>query len=199
MISSEQKTELRERMLAADPISPPLRAEYQRKVIAMFEVQLTSVKKAWIVGLILSNVLIGGGALSLVLTERLPPRVTLALAIGIGFTLAWTIYFIQMLRRGVYRRRMDGVWGAGMKFGFALIMCALLAIAGVASDIVLLAAMFAVVPAGLFVVHTIVDRSEMRTQERLVELQYRIAKLSERLGGDEDDDDDDMAGAGVRR
>ncbi len=194
MISSNEKNHLRDGLLAADTVTPALQAEYERNVNAMFETQLSITRKLWFVGLILFNVIAAGIVVWLVSTESLPRRASLALLTGVGFAIAWSVYFIQLLRRGTFRRRVDAPLAAGMAFGFSLIMCIVLAIGGLSTDKVILAAMFSLMPAGLIVLRTVIEQSELRTQERLVELQYRLALLTEKLT-----DDDGTAGAGVRR
>jgi len=61
------------------------------------------------------------------------------------------------------------------------------------ADKVVLAGMLFLLPAGLMLLRTVIEQAEMRTQERIVELEFKIARLSEKLGGE-----DDLLGTGVR-
>lgn len=192
MISSETKRELRERLLAAEPINPKLRAEYQRKVDDMLDPKLSRRARLWLAGVILFDLAAAGVVTALVMTESLPPPMIGALLSGVGFAVAWSIYFMVMLRRGVYRRRIDMPRLSSMALAFSVIMCVLLAIAGLPTDRVLLVAMLSVLPAGLLAIRSIIQQSEMRMQERLLEVQYRLATLAEKF-------DDGEAGAGVPR
>jgi Kef-type K+ transport system membrane component KefB len=193
MTSSKNKTELRERLLAAETTDAALRGEYERKLVAMFELQLSTAKKVWLKVLTLFSVACCALALTLALTEKLPPGPRTALLIGAAFAAAWTVYLSQLLRRGTFRRRIDAPMAAGMAFAFSLAMCVVLAVAGVPTEKILLIGMLFLLPAGLILLRTIIEQSEMRMQEQLVELQYRIARLAEKF------DDDDSAGVGVIR
>lgn len=195
MTASTGKTDFRERLLASETIDSALRAEYERKLSTMFETQLSAKKRIWFTILILFSVTAGAVAIMLAVTEKLPPAPRIGLLIGAAFSAAWVFYLVRMLRRGVMRRRIDPPVAAGMAFGFSLLMCIVLAVGGAPSDKVLLMAVLFLIPAGLMLLRTVIEQSEMRMQERLVELQYNIARLAERLG----DDDSDQAGAGVRR
>jgi hypothetical protein len=192
-IHDQNKIELRERLLDVQTTDAALRADYERKMKAMFEVQLSAVKKLWFVTLILFSVGAGGMALVLGLTEPLPLASRASLLLGAGFSAAWCVYFIQLLVRGVYRRRIDAPMAAGMAFIFTLVMCGLLALGGVPAERVLLIAMLFLIPAGIILLRTIIEQSEMRTQERLVELQYELRTLAKRF------DDDSGSNAGVLR
>lgn len=192
MMTQHAKDELRDRLLAEQASDPHLKLEYERKLNAMFEIQLTPLKKVWFTALIGFALISGALVLTLALTEPLRPLVRTALLSGVAFAAAWIVFLGQLLRRGTMRRRIDPPMAAGMAFVFALMMCILMAIAGAPMDQVILTAMLFLFPAGLMVLRTVVEQSEMRTQEHLVELQYRLARLEDRL-------DDGELGAGVPR
>jgi hypothetical protein len=80
-----------------------------------------------------------------------------------------------------------------MGFVFALLMCTLFAIGGMPPAYVTMNAALFLIPAGLIVIRTVIEQSESRTQERLVELQYKVARLAEKFG-----DDEDLFGSSVR-
>jgi hypothetical protein len=190
---TQSKETFRRRLLAADEENPALRAEYDRRIQAMFEVTLSRSKKAWFVMLALFCVIGGAAALQLAITETLPPAARIGLLMGVAFSAAWAFYLIRILRRGTMRWRIDPPAAAGMAYVFSLLMCVLFAVSGMPADKVLLAGMLFLPPAGLILLRTVIEQSEMRTQERIVELEYKIALLAEKLG-----DDDDLLGSGVR-
>jgi hypothetical protein len=190
---TQSKATFRRRLLAADAENPALRAEYDRRIRAMFEVTLSKTKKTWFAVLTLFCVAAGAAAVQLAVTEALPPAARVGLVMGAAFSAAWAFYLVRILRRGTMRMRIDPPAAAGMGFAFALAMCLLFAVAGMPADKVVLAGMLFLLPAGLILLRTVIEQSEMRTQERIVELEYKIARLSEKLG-----DDDDLLGTGVR-
>ncbi|MEO6436756.1 MAG: hypothetical protein ABIP55_13490 [Tepidisphaeraceae bacterium] len=190
---TQSKEAFRRRLLAADEENPALRAQYDRRIKAMFEVTLSKPKKAWFACLTLFCVVGGGAALQQAITEKLPPAARMGLLLGAAFSAAWAFYLIRILRHGTMQMRIDPPAAAGMGFVFSLLMCVLFAVSEMPADKVVLAGMLFLLPAGLILLRTVIEQAEMRTQERIVELEYKIARLSEKLG-----DDDDLLGTGVR-
>jgi hypothetical protein len=194
MKTSDSQTYLQQQLLDADAGDASLRAGYERKRNAMLETRLTAGKKLAFITLCAFNFVVIGLVITLLLTEPLPRRAMIPLILGVGFSLAWLVYFIAMIRRGAIRRRTDPPLAAGMGFFFAMAMCIVLLLSGVETSAVMLLSILLLIPAGLNVIRVQIDQAEMRTQERIIELQYRLAVLSERIGGD-----DDTAGSAVPR
>ena len=190
---TQDKESFRRRMLAAEKENPALRAEYDRRIKAMFEVTVSKPKKIWFACLVLFCIAAGAAAIQLADTETLPPAARIALLMGAAFSAAWAFFLARILRRGTLRRQIDPPTAAAMAFVFALAMCVVFAVAGMPADKVVLAGMLFLLPAGLMLLRTVIEQAEMRTQERIVELEYKIARLSEKLGGE-----DDLLGTGVR-
>lgn len=194
MKTSHQTNGTREQLLATEPIDATLQAEYERKINAMFETKLTMKKQIWLKLLTLLSVAGCSLALLLAITETLPLRARVSLLLGAAFAAGWTVYFVQMILRGTMRRRIDPPLAAGMAYGFSLAMCILFAVSGVPTERVLLMGMLFLLPASILLLRTIVEQSELRTQEQLLELQYKLSKLTEKF-----DDDGGDAGSGVLR
>lgn len=192
---AESKRAFRQRMMSAENETPALRAEYERRINAMFEKKISKPKKMWFITLTLFCLIGGGIALTLALTEKgLPPAARIGLLLGTAFSAAWAFFLMRIIQRGTMQLRIDPPLAAGMGFCFSLLMCVLFAVSGMPASYVTMNAVLFLIPAGLILLRTVIEQSEMRTQERLVELQYKIARLSERLG----DDDDHLLGTGVR-
>lgn len=192
MLTKNDKAELRSRLLAEQTSDPNLRLDHERRLLAMFETRLTAGKKLWFVALTVFCLGAGASAVTLAVTEKLPPLARTALIAGAIFSLAWVAFLVNLLRRGSVLRRVDPPRAAGMAFLFSVAVCILMAVGKAPTEQTILMAVLLLIPAGLIVLRTAVEQSEMRTQERLVELQYRVAQLAERL-------DDGGAGSGVLR
>jgi hypothetical protein len=193
MKTSSDQIEFQNQLLAAESTNSALRADYERKLNAMLETQLSAGKKLWFFAVLCFAIAMIGIVGTLLLTEKLPLRAQVGLGVGILFAVSWIVFLARMLRRGVMRKKIDPPLAAVMGFAFALIMCILMAVGGMPAETVTLNAVLFLIPAGLMVMRTVIEQSELRTQERLTELQYKIAVLSERIG------DDDASGAPVRR
>jgi hypothetical protein len=195
MTESQTRTDLAERLLAAETIDSALRAQYERKLKTMFEHEISPWKKLFFISVTAAGIIGGGATLLLAMTEPVSERVRTMLLCLSGFALAWAFYCIRVMWRGRYRARFDAPIAAGMAFCFSTILCALLLADGrIGAQNVLLIGAMTLLPSSLFMVNALVRQSEMRIQEQLVRLEYKIAKLNQKLGDDEGD-----AGAGVLR
>lgn len=190
---TQDKESFRRRLLAAETENPALRADYDRRIKAMFEVSISTPKKIWFGFLVLFCIVAGAAAVQLAITETLPTAARIALLMGAAFAATWALFLGRIVWRGTLRRRVDPPTAAGMGFLFSVLMCVVFSVGGMPNDQVLMVGMLFLLPAGLMLIRSVIEQAEMRTQERIVELEYKIARLSEKLGGD-----DDLLGAGVR-
>jgi hypothetical protein len=199
MNQPDERATRRERLLALEPETPALRADYQRKVNAMLEVPLSRARRLSLV-LVLAGAVASAALLAaLLLTETVPGHVRLAFAVGIAFALAWAMYSARILRRGVYRRTSDSTAAAGMAFGFTMATAVGFALAmGRRLDPFLMFGFLFVLPAAVILLRTVVEQAELRTHERILELEYRLARLSEGLARGGPDRRDDPAAGGPR-
>ena len=168
-----------ERLLAAEAPDPALRAEYERRIHMMLEQKLTRPRK-----LSLWALTAAGGAMAvlqsaLLLTETLPGRAQAALAAGTLIGLAWVVYCLRILFRGTYRRKGDSMTAANMVFGFALLAAVFFAAFGGNADPLASIGFLFLLPAAVIFIRTLIEQSELRTQERLLELEYRLVQRSE--------------------
>lgn len=186
MKTSEDQALFQQQLLDAESTDSSLRAEYERKRNAMFETKPSAAQKVMFMVLCPLILIAIGLVGSLLFNDPMPRRAMIPLMLGLVFSLVWVGFFVQILRRGTIRRRIDPPLAAWMAFAFALLMCITLAAVGVRPDMVLLISILFLIPAGLNVIRVQIDQAEMRTQERMIELQYRLAVLSERIGGDDD-------------
>jgi hypothetical protein len=196
MTHSQTQSDLAERLLEAETIDSALRAEYERKLSAMFEYELPRWKKLFLITVTIAAILLGGTTLLLALTEPLRASVRTIFLCLTGFAATWAFYCIRVMWRGIYRARIDAPVAAGMAFSYSIMLCVLLLADGrLGAENVLLVGATTLLPSSLLMVHSLVKQSEMRVQEQLVRLEYKLAKLNQKLG----DDDDESSGAGVLR
>jgi MFS family permease len=169
---------MRRQLLAAEPETSALRAEYDRRLSAMIEVPLTRRRRACVIGVIVAAA--GSAALfvALLATEpALPTRAKVAFGVGIAFAAGWILYAARILRRGTFNRRTDPVAGSAMAWAFTLTGAVLFAVAVDKPDPFVTFCFLFLLPAAVVLLRTTVEQSELRTRERLVELEYRLATL----------------------
>ena len=181
----DERTRRRERLLALEPETPALRAEYERSLAAMLEVPLSRTRRVSLSAVLAGAVASAGLLTALLLTEPVPGRTRVAFAVGIAFALAWVLYATRILWRGTYRRRGDSTAAANMAFGFTMATAVGFALVmRERLDPFLMFGFLFVLPAAVVLLRTVVEQSEIRTHERILELEYRLARLAEGLGGE---------------
>ena len=151
----------------------------------MLEVPLSKTRRVSLAVVLVGAVASGGLLAALLLTESAAPaRTRIAFGVGVAFALAWAIYSARILYRGTYRRKTDSTTAAGMAFGFTIVTAVGFALVmGRRLDPFLMFGFLFVLPAAVILLRTAVEQSELRTHERILELEYRLARLSETLGG----------------
>ena len=107
--------------------------------------------------------------------------------LGAAFGLAWTIVLFRILRRGTTHVRKDPKVMAGLSWGFVVIMTTIfMVVAGRAGDHIwgvqmVVNGLVFLVGAAVFLINTVVQESQYKTQEKLLEIEYRLAELSEHI------------------
>lgn len=178
-MNPDPKLTLRERLLAAEAEDPALRADYDRRLQAMLEQTLSTPRKVWFAVLAVAcvvNVAVMG---TFLLTRPAPSLARVSIGLGIIFSLAWLVHFVRLIRRGTFRRKSDATLGASLVWFFVIATAILLAFGSKNLDPFVMFGFLFLLPASVIVLRTAVEQSELRTQERLLELEYKIARLSE--------------------
>ena len=192
--SNAPRNALRDRLLAAEAEDPALRAEYRRRLNAMLERTLSPVKRTWFVAL---AALCGATAVLLVVLQFVrpwPPVARAALGLGALFAVKFAVLAARIARRGVLRLRADSNAYAALVWIFSLVMAIAMALLSKQPDPFVVVCFLFLLPASVVVLRTAIEQAELRTRERLLELEYKVARLAKRSR-----DDDEAAGAGVLR
>jgi hypothetical protein len=177
---------LRDRLCELEPQSPPLRESYAMALQDMLERKLSRPMKLFLVIVAAASVAIAIflGSLALV-QERLPLLARLGLAGGAVFSLAWAALAGWTLRRGAWNLRIQPVALAALSWVLAVFMetCFLL-LAPLFPEqfhaiVTLFAGLVILIGAGVMLVTTCIQQAQLRTQESLLRLEYRLAEISE--------------------
>jgi hypothetical protein len=177
---------LRDRLCELEPQNPLLRERYSQELQAMLERKLSLPMKGFLVLVGVGSVAIATFLGTLALShEELPALARAGLAGGVVFALAWAGLTGWTLRRGTLQLRTQPAAYASLSWVFAVLLetCFLLlapqfpdrfhAVLALVCGLVLL------IGAGVTMVCTRVQQAELRTQESLLRLEYRLAELSE--------------------
>ena len=178
---SEDRRLSRDHLVALEPEDPALRAEYERKLNAMLEVPLSPARRAMLIAVGVASVASLVLFVSLLATETLPWKVRGVFAGGVVFAGCWIAYVLRILRRGAYRRKTDPRIAAAMGWAFTIITATAFALLSPRQDPFVMFSFLFLLPAAVMLLGTQTEQAEIRTQERLLELEYRLARLAEAL------------------
>jgi len=179
-------SEFKDKLMNADAAESPARLEYERKLAAMLESPLNGSRKA---GLVFGTIVgIGTAVLCAVLMIRFrhaPAILPAGLAIGAIFGIAVAIVAGRILLRGTYRHRGDTVTQANVIWVFTVMLTTMLMLMeGLYSKTSVRLTVFGIVfliGAAVMLLRTVIEQSELRTREKLLEMQYEMAELKEAM------------------
>jgi cation transport ATPase len=178
----KQSNELsREHLLALEQPDPALRAEYERKLNAMLEIPLSPVRRASTVIVLAAAAGMAVLFVALLATESVPWKTRGAFAVGLLFAAGWVAYAVRILRRGAYHRKTDSTTAANMAWIFSIVTAVAFALLSPDKNPFLIFGFLFLLPAAVILLRTVTEQSELRTQERLLELEYKLTRLSETL------------------
>ena len=177
-----ERTDLsREHLLALEPESPALRMDYERRLNAMLETPLSTVRRTSTFAVLVAAAAMAMLFVALLATESIPWKTRGAFAVGLVFAVAWVTYAVRILRRGTYHRRTDSTTAANMTWAFCVITAVAFALLTPDKNPFVIFGFLFLLPAAVILLRTVVEQSELRTQERLLELEYKLARLTEAL------------------
>jgi len=177
---------LRDRLCELEPQNPLLRERYSKELRAMLELKLSRTMKVFLVLVCVASVAIAIflGTLA-VIRDELPPLARGGMAGGMVFALAWAGVTASVLRRGAMQLRTHPAALAALSWTFAVLLeTCFLVLAPQFPDrfyagLSLVCGLVLLIGAGVMMVCTRVQQAELRMQESLLRLEYRIAEMSE--------------------
>lgn len=187
---SIEKAAFRERLLQSEDVNPKHRGKYEREVKAMIERQVTGIEKLMyfcFLGLGLFFLIVFGGV-AIFAPSDLPLGARLVFGLGslFGLTFAGLVGWIIVKGRTNLKTHPSAM--VGISWAFVIIVVTYLLvnadrfstpIEGVKA---LVSGLVFLVMAATFMIKNWVDQSELKTREKLLEIEYKVAELSEKLG-----------------
>jgi hypothetical protein len=177
---------LRDRLCELEPPDPLLRERYAKELQTMLEKKLSLPMKVFLGLVTVASVVLAVflGTLALIHGE-LPALARAGLAGGAVFALAWAVLAARTLRRGTLQLRTQPAAIAALSWTFAVLLetCFLLLAPAFPDHFQALLALFCglvlLIGAGVTMVCTRVQQAELRMQESLLRLEYRLAEITE--------------------
>jgi hypothetical protein len=163
------------------------------EVKAMIEKQLKGKEKAsHVFDLVLGVVFfVGFGCVAVFAPSELPLFARAGFVLGALFGAAVAAMEIGIIRKGTINLKTDSIAAAGAAWGFVIIITTLFMLnADKFPDPTRMLACMIVfeIAAGLLLLKAHIERSEVKTQEKLLEIEYQIAALTEKLDPPEADE-----------
>lgn len=178
-----------EQLLKVEQVTPALKQRYDQEIQAMLEKPLMGIRRwSWLAAAI-------GGlgfavwfiTLAITLPEKFPWLGRLRLVAGAMFGIGWAIVGIRVFRRGSLHLKVDPGIVAGMTWVFVLLLVILFGIAApdtvAGLRMILFGLVFLLIGAVVLIRHAI-EQSELKSREKLLEIEYRLAEMMEVLKSD---------------
>ncbi|NQT83447.1 hypothetical protein HQ563_10505 [bacterium] len=187
---SESHESFREQLLKAEQPNPTYREKYDKEVRQMLEQKLTGARRLGYIGAAAMGVgfALLFGTLAIIVPKEFPIEGRLIFAMGAIFGLAWAVFAGGIVRKGVIKLKTDPTAMAGMSWGLCVIVVTVLMVSqrkfpdpiiGVRA---LVSGLGFLVMAAVFMIANRIDQAGLKTREKLLEIEYRLAELAEQMG-----------------
>lgn len=187
---NEKRKKFRDDLVALEPVSGELKRKYEKELETMFDQKLTTPRKWGVVAIII--VMFAQFAIfsyAAFAFSMLPFLARLGFGLGMVFSLAFAVMLINTIRKGSYNLRSDANAMTGAMWVFMVFFITIiLLLAGrmdnkiVAVQMVVNSTIFLLM-AMTFLLQNTVAQSELKTREKLLELEYRLTSIDEKLTG----------------
>ena len=187
-MNKSEKT-FRDKLLETEKPNTGYKEKYKKEVKAMVEEKLTGIRKWQMIGFLIMSLGLGilFGTLAVIVPKEFPWWGRFGFAVGAVFCLAFVGMYARILKKGAINLRKDKVDIAWLGWGCVVIIGTIaLVFSGKLPDRVvgvhwLVSVLFYLVAAGVLLLRAHIQRSEVNTREKLLEIEYRIAELAEKV------------------
>jgi hypothetical protein len=179
----------REQLLDVEPFTPALQERYHKELKAMFEQKLTGWRRwVWLFPAI------GGAALALTfaaMAALMPAGFPLPGRLGFAgaalFCVGWCLLGIKVFRRRSLDLKFDAGAANSMSWGMPLLLVTVFMVSAPDSIVglrMILSGLVFLLIGAVFMIGQIVQRTSLTTREKLLEIECRLAELTERLSAE---------------
>jgi len=180
-------------LLAAETLTPSYREKYEREIAEMIEKKLTARSRVWL-WLCMCAGLAFSGVFGYAILATTQPNVmaTVGLSTCVVFGLAWAVVMAWTLKRGSVDMRVHPMATAGLSWAFVVIVMTMLIVESgenrsIESVGAVVNGLAFLVMAAMFLISARIHQSELRTREKLLEIELKLGEVAERLKGKEDE------------
>jgi hypothetical protein len=181
---NEANRVFRERLLDAEQVNPALKERYHKELQAMLEKKLSGFRRwVWLGSAIMGlGFTVFFGTLAVVAPAEFPWWGRLGFAAGALFGIGWGLLGLKVVWRGSLDLKFDTAVGNGMTWGLVVVMVTLAMVfapENTAGLRMILSGLVFLVMGALFMMRHVIEQSELKTREKLLEVEYRLAELTE--------------------
>lgn len=183
----EERMRLREQLIGLEKVNPVLRERYDKEVSEMLTQELKGMRKWSLVATGVISLGLGVTFASVaVIGSELPSLIRIGFAVGAAFSFAWVGMAVWILKGGVHKSRQHPTWMANWTWGVTLSMMIIFMMqAGkepdsVRSVFMVLNGLVYLLMGALFLIRNCIEQAELKTREKLLEIELRLAEIEER-------------------
>jgi cation transport ATPase len=176
--------DLRERLLNAEHVTPSLKQRYEQEIQAMLERKLTGAARwVWFVTAIASLVFaVWFLTLAVTLPRAFPWPGRLGFVMGSLFSAGWATLGFRVFRRRSLNMKIDTGVATALSWGLPVALVTMFMV-GAPNDVIglrmIVSGLVFLVMGAVFLLRHLIEQSELKTHEKLLEIEYRLAEFAE--------------------
>jgi hypothetical protein len=178
----------RERLLELEQMTPAVKERYDKEVQTMLERRITGIGRWFVIGFTVISVVLAvllGALVIIPPLAEVPQLARIPVAATALFSVGFAIFLLRILRRGSFDLKSDASFLIGMIWLFVVLMLIMFMVISLLIPdriiglwLIICGLVFLLIGAVFLIGHGIA-RSELRTREKLLEIEYRLAELAE--------------------
>lgn len=188
---SKHDVTFRDQVIEVEKPDPNYRERYEKEMSAMIAKKLTRAKKLQLVAMLILSMSLAVlfGSLAIFAHKGFPWFGRVGFGAGAVFGLAFVGLYVGILKKGNLNLKKDDLAAASLGWGVVIVTGTIaLVFANRLPDPVaglqwLVGVLFFLIGAGVLLLRAHIQRSEMNTREKLLEIEYYLGELAEKMTG----------------
>jgi MFS family permease len=174
----------RDRLLKMEQATPALKERYDKEIQAMLEKRISGIRRwVWLGSAVMGvGFAVLFGTLAIITPAEFPMTGRIGFAAGALFGIGWAVLGWRVFRRSSINLKIDSGAAAGMAWGLPIILLTLFMVSAPDSIVglrMIISGLVFLVMGLAFLLRHVIEQSELKTREKLLEIEYRLAELVE--------------------
>ena len=181
---NRSESHFRDELLKRERVTPSLKERHDQEIREMLEAQLTRPgRMVWGVAAVAGlGFAVVFGTMAVMLPAGTPWQARAGLAGGVPFGIAWAFLGFRILRRGAINLKVDAGIYAGLAWVLPVFLSTMFLVwapDSIAGLRLILSGLVFLVGGAVFLLQNNIAQAELRSREKLLEIEYRLAELTE--------------------